>query len=108
MSAPGPAPGDADEVRGFADGLFLHYNTFRTDLGNQEDVFVEVTLVNGEKFYCKGFRLNRVENVPGCVMIRGEPPGEEETLVVREDHVLMAKFDTKPEPVRTLGFPGSQ
>ena len=80
---------------GFAAGLVEHYSQFQQTMQAPQDLFVEIRLVTGQVFGCKGLSI-RHGPLRGCVMIHGAPTESERALVVREDHIVSAEIMMPP------------
>lgn len=95
-----PVPGS------FASGLYRHFERFHRTKGFPERLFVRLHMANGAEFFCRGLWIGHVDDVPGCVLSHGTPAHSDEALVIREDHIISARFSLRPpEDDRADSYP---
>jgi hypothetical protein len=92
---------------GFTGGVLAHFETFMEGRNGEPGIIVKITLINHDSFLCeKGMRVDYLQYLPGCVMIRGGPEARRTALVVREEHILSAEFieETVEAETQRFGF----
>ena len=102
MSDPEPSPGTATLDDSFASGMVAHFDGYRTGKDGAGPIFVTIRLADGGINFLEGLRIEHLSNVPGCVMVRGTSPASHGAIVVREEYLIMALYDTEPDS--SLGF----
>jgi hypothetical protein len=80
----------------FAAGIEVHFRKFCRKGEDPSEVQVRINLSSGEELLFDGLRIDRLENVNGCLMVRGASPASLVATVVREEQIIRAEFDRSP------------
>ena len=83
---------------GFASGMLRLFEEFVQSTAGGESLTIRLTLADGSHLDCKDLHLIRVRDVPGCVMVHGDPRQAKEAVIVREDHIISAYLIVREEP----------
>src|SRR5207249_8914797 len=98
-TAQGPG-GSAD----FIGGIAAQFEAFRQSRPAARTFVVTIMLVNQETLKFDGLRIDRLQDYPGCVMIRGASAESNRAWVVRDNSIFKAEFQADPVPEPPFGF----